>query len=57
LIAGNDDAFAVIVDRYPAPSLSVALRIIKDEGNAEDVVQTVFLEMFSKVGEFQPCAR
>jgi len=54
LIAGDDDAFAVIVDRYQRLVFSVALRIIKDEGEAEDIVQTVFVDIFTKVGQFDP---
>jgi RNA polymerase sigma-70 factor (ECF subfamily) len=33
---------------------SVALRIIKDEGEAEDIVQTIFVDIFTKVGQFDP---
>jgi RNA polymerase sigma factor (sigma-70 family) len=54
LIAGNDDAFAVIVDRYQRLVYSVALRIIKDEGEAEDIVQTIFVDILTKVGQFDP---
>jgi RNA polymerase sigma-70 factor (ECF subfamily) len=54
LMAGNYDAFAVIVDRYQRLVLSVALRIVKDEGEAEDVVQTVFLDIFNKLEQFEP---
>ncbi|MGB9103403.1 MAG: sigma factor, partial [Terriglobales bacterium] len=54
LMAGNHDAFAVIVDRYQRLVLSVALRIVKDEGEAEDVVQTVFLDIFNKLEQFDP---
>lgn len=54
LMAGNHDAFAVIVDRYQRLVLSVALRIVKDEGEAEDVVQTVFLDTFNKLEQFDP---
>jgi RNA polymerase sigma-70 factor, ECF subfamily len=51
-LCGNDDAFAVIVDRYQRLVFSVAVRIVKDEGEAEDVVQNVFLDIFRKVGNF-----
>ena len=44
LISGRDDAFAVIVDRYQRLVFSVALRIVKDEGEAEDLVQIVFAD-------------
>jgi RNA polymerase sigma-70 factor, ECF subfamily len=54
LMAGHHDAFAVVVDRYQRLVLSVALRIVKDEGEAEDVAQTVFLDIFNKVEQFDP---
>jgi RNA polymerase sigma-70 factor, ECF subfamily len=53
-LAGNHDAFAVIVDRYQRLVFSVAVRIVKDEAEAEDVVQIVFLDIFRKVGSFDP---
>ena len=46
LLSGNHDALAVIVGRYQRLVLSVALRIVKDEGEAEDVVQIVFTDIF-----------
>jgi RNA polymerase sigma-70 factor, ECF subfamily len=54
LISGRDDAFAVIVDRYQRLVFSVALRIVKDEGEAEDLVQTVFADVFKKMEQFDP---
>jgi RNA polymerase sigma-70 factor, ECF subfamily len=52
--SGEHDAFAVIVDRYQRLVFSVAVRIVKDEGEAEDIVQTVFLEIFRKAEQFDP---
>lgn len=52
LLVGNHDALAVIVDRYQRLVFSVALRIVKDEGEAEDVVQIVFTDIFKKVEQF-----
>jgi len=54
LVAGNDDALAVIVDRYQRLVLSVALRIVKDVSEAEEVAQTVFLNIFRNGGKFDP---
>jgi RNA polymerase sigma-70 factor (ECF subfamily) len=54
LISGGDDAFAVIVDRYQRLVFSVALRIVKDEGEAEDLVQVVFADIFKKMEQFDP---
>jgi RNA polymerase sigma-70 factor (ECF subfamily) len=54
LAAGNGDALAVIIDRYQRLVLAVARRIVKDESEAEDVVQTVFLEILKEVAQFDP---
>ncbi len=54
LRAGHDDALAVIVDRYQRLVLSVALRIVKNQCEAEDVVQTVFVDIFKKAEQFDP---
>ncbi|MGC1293837.1 MAG: sigma-70 family RNA polymerase sigma factor [Alloacidobacterium sp.] len=54
LQAGHHDALAVIVDRYQRLVWSVAKRIVQDGGEAEDVVQIVFLELFKKVDLFDP---
>jgi RNA polymerase sigma-70 factor, ECF subfamily len=51
-LRGHDDAFAAIVDRYQRLVFSVAVRIVKDEAEAEDVVQIVFLDIFRDVGKF-----
>lgn len=54
LRAGQHDALAVIVDRYQRLVLSVALRIVKDSCEAEDVVQTVFVDIFKDLERFDP---
>lgn len=51
---GNSDALAVLYDRYHRLVLSVALRIVRDPGEAEDVMQIVFLDVFRAVGQFNP---
>jgi len=54
LQAGHHDALAVIVDRYQRLVWSVAKKIVHDGGEAEDVVQIVFLELFQKMELFDP---
>ncbi len=54
LQSGHHDALTVIVDRYQRLVWSVAQKIVRDEGEAEDVVQIVFLELFQKMGLFNP---
>jgi RNA polymerase sigma-70 factor (ECF subfamily) len=52
LVAGDHDAMAVIFDRYFRLVMSVALRILHDAGEAEDVVQTVFTDFYQKARLF-----
>lgn len=52
LHAGNDDAMAVLYDRYYNAVLGVGLRVLRDRGEAEDILQNVFLEIADKVGQF-----
>ena len=54
LQAGHHDALAVIVDRYQRLIWSVAKKIVYDVGEAEDLVQIVFLELFQKMELFDP---
>ena len=54
LKAGHDDALAVLFDRYHRLILSIALKILRDPGEAEDVMQNVFLEIFRSAAQFDP---
>jgi len=54
LQAGHGDALAVLFDRYHRLVLSIALKIVRDPGEAEDVTQNVFLEIFRSVAQFDP---
>jgi RNA polymerase sigma-70 factor (ECF subfamily) len=49
---GDPDALAVLFDRYHRLVLNVALRILRDSGEAEDVMQSVFLEIFRCADQF-----
>jgi RNA polymerase sigma-70 factor (ECF subfamily) len=51
---GEGDALAILFDRYHRLVLSVALRILRDQGEAEDIVQNIFLEIFKSAGQFDP---
>lgn len=54
LITGEHSALAVLFDRYHRLVFSIAVRILRDEGEAEDVVQTVFLNIFEGAINFDP---
>lgn len=52
LQAGVADALAVLFDRYHRLVYSIALRIVRDAGEAEDVMQVVFLDVFKAAAQF-----
>ena len=54
LQAGHADVLAIIFDRYYRLILSVAMKILRDVGEAEDLMQTVFLEIFKSAAHFDP---
>lgn len=54
LVAGHGDALAVLFDRYHRLVLSIALKIVRDRSEAEDVTQNVFLEIFRAAAQFDP---
>ena len=49
---GHPDALLILFDRYYRLVLKVASRILRDGGEAEDLMQDVFLEIFNKAGQF-----
>src|SRR5260221_1274106 len=51
---GNGDAFAVLFDRYHRLVLVTALKILRDVGEAEEVTQNVFFEIYRAAGKFDP---
>src|SRR4029077_15755262 len=46
LQAGHDEALAVLFDRFHRLVLSVAYKTLGDVGEAEDILQAVFLEVY-----------
>ena len=51
---GDPDALPILFLRYHRLVLKIALRILRDAGEAEDLMQDVFLEIFRKAGQFDP---
>jgi RNA polymerase sigma-70 factor, ECF subfamily len=49
---GNNDAFAVVFQRYHRLIHVTASRILGDDAEAEDLTQSVFLEIHRKVEQF-----
>ena len=51
---GHPDALPILFDRFYRLVLRIALRILRDAGEAEDLMQEVFLEIFKKAAQFDP---
>jgi RNA polymerase sigma-70 factor, ECF subfamily len=49
---GNHDAFAHLFDRYYRLVLSIALKILRDSSEAEDLMQDVFFELYRNAKQF-----
>jgi RNA polymerase sigma-70 factor, ECF subfamily len=52
LAAGDEDALAELYDRYRGLAYAVALRILRDPGSSEDVVQDAFLKLWNNATHF-----
>jgi RNA polymerase sigma-70 factor (ECF subfamily) len=51
---GDVEAFRVLVERYADRWHGVAFRLLNRRDGAEDVVQDVFMQLWSKPGQFRP---
>jgi RNA polymerase sigma-70 factor (ECF subfamily) len=49
---GDKDALPILFDRFHRLVMKIALRILRDPGEAEDVMQEIFLEIFNKADQF-----
>lgn len=54
LVHGHHDALAVLFDRYHRLVMNIALRILRDVGEAEELAQSVFLEILRSAAQFDP---
>jgi RNA polymerase sigma factor (sigma-70 family) len=54
LAGGEVEALRALYQRYGTLAYSLAVRILGDPGRAEDVVQDVFLRVWTHVGSFDP---
>ena len=46
--AGDEDALAALHDRYAQVVYSVALRVLGDTSQAEDILQEIFLQLWRR---------
>lgn len=52
--AGNQEAVALLYERYATPAFSLALRVVGDRESAEEIVQEAFLRVWNHARSFDP---
>ncbi len=53
-LEGNREAFGALVEKYQSTVYNVALRMVHDQADAEDVAQVAFVRAFQKLSTFDP---
>jgi len=53
-LAGDEDAFSQLYDRYRVPVYSTAFRIIQDMEAAKDVIQEIFFKLYRSLPGWNP---
>src|SRR4029077_8457361 len=51
---GDRTAFSLFYDQYSGLLFSIAVKILNDASEAEDVMQEVFLQIWDKAGRYNP---
>ena len=51
---GNADALTVLFERYGSRLFGMARRILRNDAEAEDAVQQIFLDLFRSIHQFEP---
>ena len=54
---GDATAFAVLVEKYKQPVMNLAWRTLRDETEAEDLAQNVFVQAWKSAGRYQATAK
>ncbi len=54
LVDGDVEALGAIYDRYQRPVYSLCLRVTRDRGAAEEVMQEVFVRLWKSAASFEP---
>ena len=53
ILAGDSNAYAVLVDRYKDLVFTLALRMVKNREEAEEVSQDTFIKVFKSLNKFK----
>lgn len=51
-LAGSEDAYRVLVQRYAGPAVNLATRMVRDRALAEDLAQEAFARAFDRLASY-----
>lgn len=57
VLSGDTSAYSYLVDRYKDMVYSLALKMLKNEAEAEDLAQEVFINVFKTLSRFKGSAK
>ena len=53
VLEGDREAYALLVERYKDMAYTIAVRMLGDRADAEEIVQEAFIKAYSKLGLFR----
>lgn len=53
-LAGDPQAFSVLVEQYEKPVFNLAVRMLRNPEDARDVAQTVFMKAYQNLSSYDP---
>lgn len=56
-LAGSEDAYRTLVQRYAGPAIGLAARMVRDRALAEDLAQEAFARAFDRLSTYNPECR
>lgn len=56
-IAGSQDAYRALADQFAAPVFNLIVRLVRDQGIAEELTQDAFVKAFAALRQFDPAYR
>ena len=56
-LAGSEDAYRALVQRYANPAINLATRMVRDRALAEDLAQEAFARAFDRLSTYNPSLR
>jgi len=49
---GNEDGYRYLIEKYQTYAFTIAIGIVRNEENAEEVVQDAFIRVFRHIAKF-----